>query len=133
MAAYGAEPAGENTEDAAREADYDGFDEELGADVEASRAHRHAQAYLAGALCNGYEHDVHDAYAGHKKRESGGDDKDKRDCIHCRRHGFHHFLLGADGEVVVFAGLYLMVLAQNLRYFVDGLVGIFLGDSRCRY
>ena len=61
----------EHAYQSACDADEDGFDEELGQDVHAPCADRHAQADFAGALGDGDVHDIHDADAAHHERDAG--------------------------------------------------------------
>src|SRR6266496_3121048 len=50
-----------DADDAANEAEHNGFEKKLPQHVTRLRAHRHAQSDLACAFRHGHEHDVHDA------------------------------------------------------------------------
>ena len=68
---------------ASRDTNHDGFQKELVGDIQSSRSYGHAQSNLLGALGDGNEHDVHNAYASHKQGESCRHDEDDGDGVHC--------------------------------------------------
>src|ERR1019366_3058452 len=75
--------AGQGAGDAAGEAHQDGLGEELGEDRPAGGPEGQADTDLVGALCDGGQHDIHDADAGDSQGDAGHQQqcqgKDQRD------------------------------------------------------
>ena len=119
----------EHAYQSACDADEDGFDEELGQDVDAPCADRHAQADFAGALGDGDVHDVHDADAAHHERDARYAGQQRGHQVGGAVQHRAEFLLRADGEVVLVIGLELVVAPEDGRYFVRGIVRHVLAEG----
>ena len=62
---------------------------------------READANLPGALGDGHQHDVHDADPADEQGHGGDSAQQPRQDCRGHRHGLHHLLHVADGEVIL--------------------------------
>ena len=117
-----AEGVGEgDADDAADAGEGDGLDEELQQDLPRTGTDGKADADLAGALGDGDEHDIHDAYAADEQAHAG----------HGTEQGGHHLGAGADDigelegiedvEVIFLVGGDFPALAHDGTYVCDDL------------
>ncbi len=94
--------SGHHADEPAHQAEYQGFDEELEADVAWRSAHRLADADLPRPLGHADQHDVHDADAAHDQRHPGHPGQQVSEGGRRRFLGLDDALLGRDGKVRVF-------------------------------
>ena len=103
-----------DTDQAADDAEQNGFEEKLALDVAFAGADGESDADLAGPFGDGDEHDVHDADAADEQRDAGDGAEQPGHDFRSRGGELGDFLLGANHEVVVAAGLDAVALAEQI-------------------
>ena len=109
----GSDESKQDSRRASKQAQHDGFAEELELDGTLGRSHRHANSNFPGALRDRYQHDVHDADSAHQQRNRG--DRDQQHAQGPARIELRlNDILGiTDIEIVFFLGTQVMAIPRR--------------------